>query len=56
MHAFDVETPQTIEYQVRALTPDIAMADVGCRLDYVLADPRRLLAAGPGAVIVCVGH
>ncbi|MFO1402037.1 MAG: SPFH domain-containing protein [Steroidobacteraceae bacterium] len=34
---------------MRALTPDIAMADVGCRLDYVLADPRRLLAAGPDA-------
>jgi membrane protease subunit HflK len=47
VRAFDVETPQSIEYQVRALTPDIAMVDVGCRLDYLLASPRQLLAAGP---------
>jgi membrane protease subunit HflK len=46
VRSFDVETPQTIEYQVRVLTPDVAMADVGCRLDYVPAEPRKLLAAG----------
>ncbi len=46
VRVFDVETPQIIEYQVRALTPDVAMADVNCRLDYVLVSPRKLLAAG----------
>ncbi|MCC7462046.1 MAG: hypothetical protein IT480_06235 [Gammaproteobacteria bacterium] len=50
VRVFDVETPQTIEYQVRALTPDVAMADVGLRLDYVVAQPRKLLAAGPEAI------
>jgi membrane protease subunit HflK len=46
VRVFDVETPQTVDYQLRELTPDIAIADVSCTLQYLPADPRKLLAAG----------
>ena len=45
VHAVDVDTPKSVEYQSRQLTADIAMADVGCTLQYVYQDPRKVLLA-----------
>jgi membrane protease subunit HflK len=49
VQVFDVDTPQTLDYQASELTAEVAMADVHCTLQYLQADPRKLLAAGPDA-------
>jgi membrane protease subunit HflK len=43
VYAVDVDTPRSVEYQSRQLTADIALADVGCTLQYLYEDPRKML-------------
>jgi modulator of FtsH protease HflK len=45
VYTIDVDTPKSVEYQSRQLTSDIAMADVGCTLQYLYVDPRKVLLA-----------
>jgi membrane protease subunit HflK len=45
VHTVDVDTPKSVEYQSRQLTADIATADVGCSLQYLYVDPRKVLLA-----------
>jgi membrane protease subunit HflK len=45
VHTVDVGTLRSVEYQSRHLTADIATADVGCTLQYLYVDPRKVLLA-----------